>query len=350
MAEKRLCRAFIDSPKVNPLDGNRLTPGKGPYTGYVMLCIENGFSVEYMLEEDFINGLKSKRSRSLVRSPVRSPVRSSVRSPVRSPVRSIPSIPYKSVRSGPSVTNLNNLQSRSVNNTSLNNLQNHISYPQVVGPSVTNLNNLPSRSVNNTRLNNLQNNVVYPRVVGPSVTTTLAPAPSVSIRSETIGREFFDPDPVTTVTQLPGSSIRRTVQGPYGPKGEDVLISGVHNLPGQLVYSTADIPEHEVRSVHNGYETYSVNNAYSGRTLYPQPSYNTKTESVGVETFDPDPVTIVTDIPSTLVRTSVKGPYGPKGETVVTSGVYTSPGKRVYSTADIPEHEVRSVSRSVNSI
>lgn len=28
MTEKRLCRDFIKNPKVDPIDGHRLTPGK----------------------------------------------------------------------------------------------------------------------------------------------------------------------------------------------------------------------------------------------------------------------------------------------------------------------------------
>ena len=346
MAEKRICRNFMKNPKADPFDDHRLIPGKGPYRGYVMMCIENDFDAEYMLDEDFINGLSGKqRSASPTRSvsPSRSPRSQSPSRSTRNllPLRSQPTLPR--------------------------------STPSVIPDS------LPSRSYSDRRLatlNTPSTQTVYPRVVAPSAGTVMVnrqpallqqptreytrsrvPTPLYSERSEQIGTERFDPDPVTTVTKVPERSMRRTVQGPYGPNGENVVISGVHKLPGQLVYTTQDVPEHEVRSVHNGYGAYPVsdnslvpvNNSVQKRVLLPPPVYRTRTEVVGNETFNPDPITTVTNIPPTSMRTAVRGPYGPSGENVPITGVYTSPGRRVYSTNDIPEHEVRSVSRSVST-
>jgi len=312
MAEKRLCRDFIKNPKQDPIDGHRLVPGKNPYKGYVALCLENNFSVDYMLDEDFINELSSKPKKTVVKSPRNISI---PRSPPRSPLRSQPLLP----RSVPSATRSDNLPMRSEKKL------------EVITPQST--------------------QTVYPRVVGPSVVVNRsllpAPTPLYTQRTEQIGTERFDPDPVTTMTTIPGRSVRETVRGPYGPHGEDVVVSGVRKLPGQVVYSTADIPEHEVRSVHNGYNTYSVSQS---KSAYPAPSYNTRTEKIGNETFDPDPVTTVTDIPSRSVRTTVRGPYGAAGENVVTTGVYTSQGGRIYSTADIPEHEVRSVGNGPRTV
>ena len=309
MAEKRVCRDFIKDPKTNPLDGRRLVPGKGPYFGYISMCTENGFDVDYMLDENFINELSSKPKRST--SPSRSPRNISIpRSPKSTSLRSQPVLP----RSIPSSIRSDNVPMRSVS---------------VLTPQST--------------------QTVYPRVVAPSASVTQstsvvrAPVPLYTQRSEQIGREMFDPDPVTTVTKIPGRVVRETVRGPYGPSGENVLVSGTHKLPGQVVYSTADIPEHEVRSVHNGYNQSVVNNQSVKKVSYPQPVYKARSEQIGNETFDPDPITTVTETPSSSVRTAVRGPYGPNGETVTTTGVYTAPGRRVYSTADIPEHEVRSV-------
>jgi len=323
MAQKRICRDFIKNPKQDPIDGHRLVPGKNPYKAYVAMCLENDFSVDYMLDEDFINELSSKPKKTLVKSPrnisiPRSPRSTKNMSIPRSPLRSQPLLP----RSVPSTIRSDNLPMRSEKKL------------EVLTPQST--------------------QSIYPRVVGPSVQTFVqksgakplipAPIPSYTQRTEQIGTERFDPDPVTTVTTIPGRSVRQTVRGPYGPRGEDVVVSGVRKLPGQVVYSTADIPEHEVRSVHNGY------NMTQNRSVYPAPSYNTRTEKIGNETFDPDPITTVTDIPSRSVRTTVKGPYGSNGEDVVVSGVHKLPGRRVYSTADIPEHEIRSVNNGYRSV
>jgi hypothetical protein len=237
-------------------------------------------------------------------------------------------------------------------------------YPKVIGPSLTQVSvpaqsvvrsSLPVQSVARSSLpvqsvvrSSLPvQSVARSSVPAQSVVRSSLPTPSYTERYEIIGTERFDPDPITTTTRIPGRSVRETVRGPYGLSGENVLISGVHKLPGQMVYSTADISEHEVRSVHNGYNKSSapIVNTLPNKVSYPQPAYNARTEQIGTETFDPDPVTKVSEIPSRSVRTAVKGPYGPNGETVLTTGVYTAPGRRVYSTVDVPEHEVRSVPR-----
>jgi len=304
MTEKRICRDFIKNPKKDPIDGHRLVPGKNPYRGYVAMCLENDFDVDYMLNDDFIRELSSnpKKSTSPSGSPrnisiPRSPRKST---PMRSPLRSEPVLP----RSVPSITKQDNVSSRSINK---------------------NL-NLATQQVTQT---------VYPRVVSPA----RSPNASYTTRTEQIGVETFDPDPITTVTKIPGTVEKKVVRGPYGQNGENTVVSGVYKSPGIVVYSTSDIPEHEVRSVHNGYNLQTSTN----KVLYPPPVINSRSEKMGNERFDPDPVTTVTNIPAKSVRTLVRGPYGPSGENVITAGVYTTPAKKIYTTADIPEHEIRSL-------
>lgn len=351
MSQKRVCRDFMANPKRDPIDGHRLVPGKNPYKSYVVMCAENDFDVDYMLDENFIRELSSatKRSTSPVRSPARSPRTISIpRSPksssLRSPLRSQPMLPARSFndeRSVKSVIRSDNLPSDK---------------RSVQGETPL----LPVRSFSNNRLDisiPQSTQAVYPRVVGPTRAvsderlvqrgTPLVPNASYTTRSEQIGVERFDPDPVTTVTKIPERSERKIVRGPYGANGENVEISGVHKLPGQMIYSTSDIPEHEVRSVHNGYNksvmTNNTSSMVNNRVLYPAPIFKSRSEQIGNETFNPDPVTTVTSIPPKSIRTTVRGPYGQAGENVITSGVYTAPGRKVYTTADIPEHEVRSI-------
>lgn len=87
--------------------------------------------------------------------------------------------------------------------------------------------------------------VVTP-VVKPQV--PLVPSPVYSQRVEKLGDETFDPDPVTSVIDTPPTTLRRTVNGPYGPNGENIDVTGVHKIPGQRTYVTRDIPEHPVVS------------------------------------------------------------------------------------------------------
>ena len=87
---------------------------------------------------------------------------------------------------------------------------------------------------------------VFTPVVRPQV--PLAPSPIYSQRTEQLGDETFDPDPVTSVIDRPPTTLRRTVNGPYGPAGENIDVTGVHKIPGQRTYVTRDIPEHPVVS------------------------------------------------------------------------------------------------------
>jgi hypothetical protein len=83
-------------------------------------------------------------------------------------------------------------------------------------------------------------------IVKPQV--PLVPSPVYSQRVEKLGDETFDPDPVTSVIDSPPTTLRRTVNGPYGPSGENIDVTGVHKIPGQRTYITRDIPEHPVTS------------------------------------------------------------------------------------------------------
>ena len=89
-----------------------------------------------------------------------------------------------------------------------------------------------------------------PPVVSPLVRpqVPLVPSAVYNQRVEQLGEETFDPDPVTSVIDKPPTAIRRTVNGPYGPAGENMDITGVHKIPGQRTYITRDIPEHPVTS------------------------------------------------------------------------------------------------------
>ena len=89
-----------------------------------------------------------------------------------------------------------------------------------------------------------------PPVITPYVKpqVPLVPSPIYSQRVEQLGDETFDPDPVTSVIDTPPTTLRRTVNGPYGPSGENIDVTGVHKIPGQRTYVTRDIPEHPVTS------------------------------------------------------------------------------------------------------
>jgi len=76
----------------------------------------------------------------------------------------------------------------------------------------------------------------------------LVPSPIYSQRVEQLGEETFNPDPVTSVLDKPPTTVRRTVNGPYGPSGENIDVTGIHKIPGQRTYITRDIPEHAVTS------------------------------------------------------------------------------------------------------
>jgi hypothetical protein len=100
---------------------------------------------------------------------------------------------------------------------------------------------------------------IQPQYVPPVITPTpiitpapiarpVVPGPIYSQRVEKLGDETFDPDPVTSVIDTPSTAVRRTANGPYGPNGENINITGVHKLPGTRTYTTRDIPEHPVTS------------------------------------------------------------------------------------------------------
>jgi len=61
-----------------------------------------------------------------------------------------------------------------------------------------------------------------------------------------IDDDTFDPDPEQTVTVVPGQKRRMVAQGPYGPGGQQKVVTGYYKPQTQLVYATADIPEHPV--------------------------------------------------------------------------------------------------------
>lgn len=74
------------------------------------------------------------------------------------------------------------------------------------------------------------------------------PRPTYSERTERIGQEMFDPDPVESTIVTPGESVRRVIVGPYGEAGQNIEISGVHTLPSVKRTITRDIPPHAVQS------------------------------------------------------------------------------------------------------
>lgn len=74
------------------------------------------------------------------------------------------------------------------------------------------------------------------------------PIPIYSQKVVQLGNETFNPDPVTSVVETPGQSVRRTVSGPYGENGEETQVTGTHKIPGQRKYITKNIPEHDVIS------------------------------------------------------------------------------------------------------
>lgn len=99
--------------------------------------------------------------------------------------------------------------------------------------------------------------------VGNRVVNSNSVRPVYNTRTINVGEEEFDPDPITTVVEEPGLSIRDEVYGPYGPNGEMIRTTGVHNLPGTRRYITTDIPNHSVRTNSNTYSaSYSDNDYY----------------------------------------------------------------------------------------
>lgn len=327
--ENDLCERFIDNPRINPIDGKRLIYGKGPYIGYVALCRTYGYNVDNLLSEEltyeYNAGSRSpSRSRSPNRSPVRSvplcqtttrsaPFQSTEISPVRpmstqstvsgsmtrSPVRSIP---LRSTE--PDILPVRPIPIQSTRSNSIE-----------IAPPIT-----PQRSLS-VRTSPLS----VPVVTGPRLQA------QYSERTEIVGDETFDPDPVTVPTKIQPPSIRTTVRGPYGTNGQIVNTTGVYTPPQETRYTTYDYPEHSVTRGSNG----NVMNSNSVR-----PTYSSRTVKTGNAQFDPDPTTYVVEEQQSSFRDEVIGPYGPNGEMIRTTGVHKLPGQRRYVTTDIPNHEV----------
>lgn len=342
--ENSLCEEFIKNPKINPIDGKRLIYGKGPYLGYVALCKVYNYDVNHLLSAELTEEHYGARSRSpsRSRSPPRSPVRTIPLRPTenveitpvsRSPVRSVPlhptisasrAIPYGSVESEETIIqpappiSLSTRSSPSLSTSVESGYYPTISTSRAVQPIS------PVRSLSTLSSSPLS----IPVVRGPSIPV------QYSEHRETIGRETFDPDPVTTVTRVSSPPVRTTVRGPYGPGGAYVNTTGVYKAPDQLQYTTYDYPEHEV--VRGTTSRTVINNSPV------RPVYSSRTETIGEEKFDPDPVTQVIEEQSRSFKEEVIGPYGPNGENVRISGIHTIPGQRRYITTDIPNHTVRS--------
>jgi hypothetical protein len=292
--EDDLCQRFIENPNVNPIDGKRLLYGKGPYIGFVALCKIYNYNVDHLLSPELTAQHAGSRSPSRSRSPPRSPYR------IRTPVRTVPLRSTESVEITP------------------------------ISPPISPVRTVPllPTPIEQTRSLSVRSSppLSVPVVRGPSIQG------QYSERRESIGRETFDPDPVTTVTRIPSSPVHTTVQGPYGPRGQDAVVSGVYTPPDRLQYTTYDYPEHEIA---RGSNRTVINNSPI------RPVYNSRTVTVGNEQFDPDPTTQVVEQPGISVREDAFGPYGPNGEYVRVSGVHTLPGQRRYITTDIPNHTVR---------
>lgn len=356
MAEIRICNNFINNPAKNPLNPTEdLIRGSKQYNGYVAMCEINGFDVDYLKEN--VRTVRSTRSTSPVRTspPIITPVRTT--SPLITPVRST-----SPVRTSPPIIS-------------------------------------PVRSSPQLSKSNGVCNVSIPRVVSPRKSV---PDARVIERSERVGVETFDPEPVQEVIETKPRSYRTNVVGPYGPNGENKIVTGTHTLPGTRTIRTTDIPVHEVRSVYND-EYYSdgseeISDEYysedeileeprsmvrqslipaplngslpvirpsvplngslpvirsttngSRRSYYPEPLYSERVETIGDETFDPDPYTTVSETSSSRSQKTVRGPYGENNEDVIVSGVYSKPGVRTYTTRDIPEHRVRTGNVNNNS-
>ncbi|CAH6420345.1 Protein kinase [uncultured virus] len=187
---------------------------------------------------------------------------------------------------------------------------------------------------------------------------------TVDVRSELVRQGTFDPDPTTQVVVTQPPPQRTTVIGPYGPGGQQVQTTGVYTPPAYRQYVTTDIQEHPVTTTNSAITrspqtvnipttrwSYAPSTAKSSipisSTITRSPQYNqivdVKSEVVGQGTFDPDPITQVVVTQPTPQRTTVIGPYGPGGQEIQTTGVYTPPAYRQYITTDIQGHPVNVV-------
>lgn len=76
-----------------------------------------------------------------------------------------------------------------------------------------------------------------------------APAKTYSVQAQNIDDDTYDPDPQTYVQAVPGQRQRLTAVGPYGPNGEQEVVTGTYKPQTQLVYTTQDYGEHPVTVV-----------------------------------------------------------------------------------------------------
>lgn len=218
---------------------------------------------------------------------------------------------------------------------------------------------------------------------------------SVYNRSEVIGQETFDPDPITTsyVSQPPPQRV--TAVGPYGINGEHGTFTGIYKPPAVRTHVTRDVHEHPVTT--SQYPIASTSPLYPSATLPfpPPPSYSppvsypvatsysipvsypvtsspvassystptypylpqtqyapspvtqpyqrvvsTRSEVVGSARFDPDSTTTSFVSQSPAQRVTATGPYGAGGQQETVTGVYKPAPVRTFITSDISEHNV----------
>lgn len=85
-------------------------------------------------------------------------------------------------------------------------------------------------------------------VIAPQPIAAPPPAQYLGSQTALVGQEHFDPDPQTIVTTSPPTPRRMTVQGPYGPGGQQAQVSGVYTPPAMVTTTTYDIANHPVRT------------------------------------------------------------------------------------------------------
>lgn len=90
-------------------------------------------------------------------------------------------------------------------------------------------------------------------------------------------------------------------------------------------------------------KTYTAPIIQAPVAVVPNATYSERIEKVGIDSFDPDPISTSVEIPGQVVRRNVVGPYGPSGENIQISGLHrTAPTRRII-TRDIGEHPVNLV-------
>ena len=93
---------------------------------------------------------------------------------------------------------------------------------------------------------------------------------SVYNRSEVIGQETFDPDPITSSYDIQPPAQRVTAIGPYGPGGQNTSLTGVYKPPAMRTHVITDIHEHPVTTTQSPMSSY-VSQAYPPMTSYTPP-------------------------------------------------------------------------------